>query len=441
MAADDTTAPVIETNSKTFRAAIPGGYTGILKGSIMVTTEQERQGAPGENVRQAAVQRIHDDIMHLAGRLIHRGAQTEQERLAADFLEERLRTYTPDIDRAPFASFDNHRYLFASFYAEFAIVCFGAIWIPAGAALYGIFAFAAYLAEFMGYAVVSRLLPRYDSQNVIGRFLGLRPKGLIILHAHYDSGCASPMTLGPLSRLLRPLHGLMVLCMAVIIATCVASAAAQYQGAVIPHIVTVRWFALGILMAGALMLFIDSGSGDEIRGANVNASGVAAALEVASRIAALPLDNTDVWVAFTGSNEAWMSGTRVLLQQTHLERASTHFLNLEGVGAGTLAYTKAEGMLHASATDILMRKHAAELAGTYGVSERNLRAVPSGAHIPLSRGIPAMSIMGLGDDGLPPYWNHVDDRVTILDENQIARAADYTEAILRGIDHEWSQDA
>jgi hypothetical protein len=389
--------------------------------------------------KPSPLERIHEDIMHLAGRLIHRGAQTEQERLAADYLQGRLRTYTPDVDRDPFASFDNHRYLFASFYGEFAIVCLAAIWFPAGAAVYGILAFTAYLAEFMGFSIVSRLLPRYESQNVVGRFLGLRPKGLIIIHAHYDSGCASPMTRSRVRRYLRHLHYLMVFCMAVIIATCVASAAGEVQGMAMPLALYVRWGAFAVLLSGALALFLDSSSGEEIRGANVNASGVAAALEIAERLAADPVENADVWVAFTGANEAWMSGMRVLLEHSHLDRDSTHILNLEGIGAGQLSYTRAEGMLHGTSTDPALRWAAESLAGNYDIRDAALRAVPSSAHLPLSHGYPTMSVVGLDEDGIPPHWNQITDRVTEIDDRQILQAAEFGEAIVRKLDADWSK--
>ena len=43
-------------------------------------------------------EQVHRDMMFLAGELLHRGAQTHLERRAAEFLRDRFREYTLDVE-------------------------------------------------------------------------------------------------------------------------------------------------------------------------------------------------------------------------------------------------------------------------------------------------------------------------------------------------------
>lgn len=120
--------------------------------------------------------KIHEDLMYLAGRLLHRSAQTEAERQAAGYIHKRFEEYTPNVQLDEFHTIENYPYLFAMYYSEFLVVAVLAQWWPLFAALYSLGVFCCYLAEFMGFRVFARMMPQFDSQNVIARFLGLRPR-------------------------------------------------------------------------------------------------------------------------------------------------------------------------------------------------------------------------------------------------------------------------
>jgi hypothetical protein len=49
--------------------------------------------------------------------------------------------------------------------------------------------------------------------------------------------------------------------------------------------------------------------------------------------------------------------------------------------------------------------------------------------------------MGLDERGLPPHWNQISDRVTAVDEKTIARAADFSEALIRKLATERAREA
>jgi hypothetical protein len=374
---------------------------------------------------------ISDDIMHLAGRLPHRSAQSEQERKAGLYIEARLGQYSPNVTTETFNAPESYPMLFASYLAEFAFVGLIAMIWPAAAFGYGLGVFLLYLFEFCGYRGLSRFLPHYPSQNIVARFMGTRPRCLIIVTAHYDSGTATPLSQPERIRWLRPLHLSLMGSMALVIATCAVSAFAAPETIASILALYLRWGAIIVLLAGALGLYISATNGEDIRGANNNASGAAALLGLAEKLAANPIEDADIWIAATGSHEAWMAGLRNLLADRSLKKKQTWLLNLESVGNGTLHYLRSEGFMHALPADQTLVGIAEKLSVGRPVRAGILRAIPTAAHIPLMRGMKAMTLMGLDRDGLPAYWNQIADRISVVDETGIAETIAFSELIVR----------
>ena len=374
---------------------------------------------------------ISDDIMHLAGRLPHRSAQSEQERKAGLYIEARLGQYSPNVTTETFNAPESYPLLFASYLAEFAFVGLIALVWPPAAFGYGMGVFLLYLFEFCGYRGLSRFLPQYPSQNIIARFMGTRPRCLIIVAAHYDSGSATPLSQPERIRWLRPMHLALMASMALVIATCAVSAFAPIESIAFLLAAYLRWGAIIVLLSGALALYLSATNGEDIRGANNNASGAAALLGLAEKLAANPIEDADIWIAATGSHEAWMAGLRNLLSDRSLKKKQTWLLNLESVGNGTLHFLKAEGFMHALPADKTLLTIAEKLCVGRPVRPGVLRAIPTAAHIPLMRGMKAMTLMGLDRDGLPAYWNQVGDRISVVDEAGIAETIEFSELMLR----------
>lgn len=377
-------------------------------------------------------EQVHRDMMFLAGELMHRGAQTQLERRAAEYLRGRFKEHTPDVELEDFHAIENPAYLFGSYFGEFVFVGLLALGWPLFALFYGLGVLASFLAEYHGVRLFGRLLPEYETQNVIARFLAPRPRALIIVTANYDSGAASPLTApGVLPWLRHALRGLLG-CMVIMLATCGAEAWVLYQGGeASPWLYAARWGAIAVLAAAAAFMFYASRNVDDIRGANNNASGVCGLLRLAARLQAEGVASADVWLAATGSHEAWMSGTKQLLTHLKQEKRPVFVLNLEAIGAGTLHYTTAEGLLAPMACGKPLFAAAAACAERYHAAPAALCTVPSGAHLPLAAGHAAMSVLRLGEDGAPVHWNQIADRLTEVDDAAIVEATDFAEAVLR----------
>jgi hypothetical protein len=379
----------------------------------------------------AGIDQIRQDILFLAGRLSHRCAQSEEELEAARYIEGRFKERFASVDLESFAAVDNQNVVVASYLAEFLVVALLATWWPFAAFFYGAVIFIAYAAEYMGYPVFSRLLPHFESANIVARHYAERPAGLLVITAHYDSGTASPLTSPDVAPRMRAVQVAIVLCMLFVVATCAADGMAAWVGGVIPALAGLRWAAVAVLLSAAAAHFYGASQNTDVRGAITNASGVAALLQIAEKVCDDPPGRLDVWLAATGAHERWMAGMRELVSGIKGGRPFVRFINIESVGAGKLCYTTSEGELVAAACGADLVEAAQAEAAEHGFAAAKLRRIDSAAHIPLARGYGAISLMGLEPNGIPRHWNWTSDSISEVNEHAIAQTADFAHAIVK----------
>ena len=148
--------------------------------------------------------------------------------------------------------------------------------------------------------------------------------------------------------------------------SCAAGALHLFSAWTFPIDEAVRWCAVGVLLCASGLTLYAGASGQDIRGASGNASGVAVLLRLAERLATTPLEEADVWLVATGSKESWLQGMHHLLATNELDRRHTYFLNIDHVGGGRLCYIEAEGMLRPFKADAEMLAAAQEVAEEHG---------------------------------------------------------------------------
>ena len=130
-----------------------------------------------------------------------------------------------------------------------------------------------------------------------------------------------------------------------------------------------RWLGAvaGVLNAAAIALNLDIARSAVVPGANDNASGVAAVLDVARALAAEPLDHVEVLVGLVGCEESGMGGMSALLAaRPPLAARSALVLSLDTVGSGTPIVAAAEGavrMHRYRERDLALADEGAALAG------------------------------------------------------------------------------
>ena len=370
------------------------------------------------------------DIEFLAGNLTHRGASTESERAAAEYIRDRLLLSTPNTEIDDFYAIESPWLLFASYYGEFLIVALLAFWQPWFAFAYGTIVSTLYLAEFMGYQVVGHILPQYESQNVVARILGNAPKKLIVVTAHYDTPKFSAITAPAARPYLRRLHTLILVCMCAVLASCAAEAMGVVPEGVYRYDLIVRWCAVTVLLCGAVALFTCEYSGEFTRGASDNASGVAVLMDLAQRFADNRRDDVDMWFVATGSKETWLSGIRRFMSTHTFDSEETYFLNIDHVGSGAIRYVAAEGLFQTFHSDPALLAAAKKNAPASSAEPIIWRGLPTDALVPMVRGYRAMTITAAS-----ARTSYVDDsdRAGDIDYATVTAATVYAESILRDL--------
>jgi len=169
-------------------------------------------------------------------------------------------------------------------------------------------------------------------------------------------------------------------------------------------------------------------------GANNNASGCAALLELAARLKESPMTSTEVLLVATGSKEMWLSGMRQLFRGLKADKKSLFFVNVTGVGAGQLRYVTGEGMLHVYGAGRTLMAAAQHEGPAHAARPIVWRGLPTDAAIPMARGYEAITVMATGPDDFPVAWNSEEDAAGKIDLDTLTRAVRFVEAIVRRVD-------
>jgi hypothetical protein len=190
--------------------------------------------------------------------------------------------------------------------------------------------------------------------------------------------------------------------------------------------------ALGFrpLVALNVAALADTATRATVPGANDNASGVAALLELAGRLSADPLPGTEVLLVFPGAEESGMGGMRRFLADHPLDPARSFVLGLDTVGSGRPILAAAEG---------------AVLAHRYRDEDLRLVERGAGADAPerwriagwtdpiLARrgGVPAASLLSVGEHGMYTHYHRMDDLPDQVDVACVERCVAIAEGTAR----------
>jgi Peptidase family M28 len=347
---------------------------------------------------------IADDVAALAGMV--RDSASAGERAAADHVAARLREIGADD-----VALEPYRWPRTHVWAQVPHLL-----ASLGGPLLRAAALASYELDQSGRVQwVQRLLPKGDGVNVVGR---IAPRGraerTFVLVAHLDAqrtGVIWDRRLieGGAKRRLRK-----------------RSMTPAAAGAALA--IALPWRPLKALMA---LLLLDTATSPTVPGANDNASGVAAALEVARRIVAEPLERTEVLVVFPGAEEAGMGGMRAFLSAHDLDPRTTFVFGLDTVGSGTPILAAAEGALlpHPYREEDLARVE--EVAPDV---ERWRIAAYTDPILARFAGLPAASLLSVSPEtGMYTRYHRMDDLPEHVDLACVERCAEIAERVARAL--------
>ena len=381
-------------------------------------------------------QALKDDIEVLAGRFGNRRGASEEERSAALYLLDRLKSCSPFAYLDDFITMESYFLLFAMYYTEFLIVALICIWSGSVATAYGVFVFVMYLIETSGGRIFSRLMPPLETQNVVAPFHVEKPERVVIVTVGYDT----PID-GVLSRMLRSgyahwIHRGLIVCMLLVIGASASTNNGVFEFSTIPWDSMVRWSAVAVLLGAALLLYVHTSLGEDVRGANNNASGVAALLAFAQQLKDEPLKSTDVWLVAVGNSYGSQDGIRRVLESIPQDKSETYVLTMQGIGGGKLHYLKGEGILHPQAYKSKLAALAKSHSARYNIDPAVYRGLPTLGFCPNLRGYNAVTVMGLSDGSEPVHAWSCEDRHTEIDTHTIRKAADFTYGLIEALDQQ-----
>ena len=191
------------------------------------------------------------------------------------------------------------------------------------------------------------------------------------------------------------------------------------------------------LVAGGVVLLAERElRGEDVPGANDNASGVAVVAELASELAAEPLQSTRVVVLMTGCEESGMLGSQAFLRSR--DTSGWLFLNFDSVGGpGTLRYARREGILQKWDADAALIAITERIAAQRPELDLQPSEGPIGltydASPVLARGGRALTFVA-GDGGVIPNYHWPSDTPENLDPEVVGHALEAGREMLVAIE-------
>ncbi len=355
----------------------------------------------------------------LADEIGPRRPTSAAEARAAEVVREALSDGGVDARIQPFTGYSS----FAWPYGALAALCLGRVPLPAISA--GLLALEGGLVR----TPLSDLIACRPSANVHGVIESHKPADrTICLLAHLDtsrSGLLFDPRLGPAVRRLL---------LAQSAATAALAAEPLLRRSAIGR--TVVRSSRALCAVGLVLLAERELRGVDVPGANDNASGAGAVVELACAVAAKPLQTTRLAVVVCGCEEAGLLGARSFLD-AHDTREWL-FLNFDGVGCpATLRYLPREGIGRTWRAD----RGLIAVAEQVRAEQPELGLEPADAPLgltydataALARGGRALTLVR-GDGGRIPNYHQPSDTVANLDPDALARAVEVGRAMIELID-------
>lgn len=378
------------------------------------------------------------DVQVLAGEIGPRGTGTAGEEAAAEFVAARLSAMGIPMERQTFRAVasQNAFPLAIDLVALLATALYaiGGVWGRwAGAGLALTTAPLLWQTIRTSNSLLRPLLLQVTSHSVVAR---VEPRGetcqRAVLLAHLDTNRCRIAWQSSAVRFLEPLTYLTLAMQ--------ASLGLLYLvGALLGGPTWVWWASLvpiGYIVATVITLWKD----DRVPytpGAHDNAASVAVALEVSTRLTAQPLENTEVWLAFTGAEETDHAGLYALLHRHDSALREAVFIGLEGLGSGDLVYLTRQGVCaHYSPDAALLTLATSVAAQRPELGVRGAQMIGEDEVGTLRRsGYRALCIAGRDPaSGTLPHWHRPDDTVETISGAFLERAADWMMALLKALD-------
>ncbi|MBN1148411.1 MAG: M28 family peptidase [Anaerolineales bacterium] len=391
----------------------------------------------------ASLEAIVAHIRRLSEEIGGRGSCTPAERQAAEYAAGQLRSLGAlDVDIEAFEAISSTYWPYALAFVAALLGSLLALLIDwrgmlfLGAALNALGAWAMFAETEFACHWARWPLPRKTSQNVVGR---IEPSGptckRAVLCAHLDTHRT------PVFYSSRRWHQVFSTLVGLAFVSMLVGALALSLAALLGW-GWMRWLSPALLpiQAFALALCLHADFTPYSPGANDNASGVGVVLELARRLAAQPLAQTEVRLALTGCEEVAAYGMAAYLEAHSKELGDeTVYVILDEVGLGTIKYLTADGLVlkhktHPRALE-LARQAAASLPEIK--TRQGAGIAYTDALVATLQGLPALTLCALPgpEASEASHWHQMSDTLEHVDPQALLDAYRFTWQTLKILDH------
>jgi len=364
---------------------------------------------------------VKEHLHTLAQVIGPRGSATIGERRAAEYAAEKLDEWGYKVEVQPFRALTTFSWLYIVFYLWPLVAWFTGWW------WFGALGAALFFLELNTIATVSRLFPTGKSQNVIAT----HPQtggAQVVLVAHLDSSKAG-LNFSPV--MVKHFRASFLAMVAAVALAPLLLALSLFLGGF--------WHLVALLPCLYLLTICGTLLHREkwnyyTPGANDNASGVAAVLDVGEKVKADLPPGVALTILLTGCEESGTYGMVRFLESHGRKYRNAWFVNLDNIGAGVLHYMSGEGMFptYRSTPEILSACQAVAAArhdltvrqGVYNLLSTD--ALPA-----LKRGYKAISLLSLDPENLLPNWHWPTDTVENIDFATVDTAVEFCLELLK----------
>lgn len=390
----------------------------------------------------AYTQRALDHIRYLSENIGGRGSCTPSERRAAEYTAEQMRALGLQNVRleayqgAP-STYRPYALAFtAGLLGTLLVWLFQARWaVILGALLNALGAWGMLAETDFADNWTRRLLPKASSQNAVGV---IPPQGKVrqrvVLCAHVDTHHT------PLFYSSKTWQTLFSLLVGSALFSMVISALAYASGGIFDWS-WVRWIGLvaAVMEVFALGMSLHADLTPFSPGANDNASGVGVILGLAERLKGEPLAHTEIWLAFTGCEEAAAYGISAFLD-LHARKLGEEavYIILDQVGKGRLEYLTADGLIIRRATHpqaSRVAREATEALPDVEIAEQ-IGIAYTDAAVATKRGLIALTLVAVPPPGSREsiHWHQMSDTSDTIEPKGLMDAHTFTWQVLQILD-------
>ncbi|MBN1681139.1 MAG: M28 family peptidase [Anaerolineae bacterium] len=377
---------------------------------------------------ELSAEQLMAHVQHLSVVIGPRHPTSRAEREAAAYIHDVIRQLDGEWElvNQPFRSVDGFRYRIAPLAALTGIsLLFGLRGDRRSRLISGLMSIGLSMLSRDAFltrpAVWESWLPRGESQNVIVR---IPPRGeskrRLVFVAHMDSGVhrvtARP---GIVQQLPRTLGGITLMGLVGGVLTALSGRNRHW-----------RWLRalIGLSALGAAGLAAADEMGQDIQGANGNASGMAALLGLAAFLHRKPLDSTEIVLAFTGSATAVATGADALATTYGGDWKDALWVVVNNVGTGELCWVTRHGIspyayYHPHPEAVAMMERVANARPDLGMMGKSMLTMDEIALL-RDRSLRAVALMAYDRvTGLIPNWRQNSDTIHAITPGTVERAA------------------